>query len=223
MKYSTIIKLAIISILSISINVIASDDPPKEFNGMLLNEDAKVDLAYSRPDVDWKKFNTIYIRELSVTDEAKDATPRRPETGRGHRRDSWIIPEKDIQIMKDEFTKRIVKAIEDSGLKVVTEIQADTLVLLPNVIDIYLTAPIEKSRDNYGARGSTFTDGAGSMTISVTFADGGTKQVIAYAVDNRYPSSMWSRNTRIQNISEMKRLFNSWGKSLAKAIKKIKQ
>ena len=199
------------------------NQPQKEIDGMLLKEDAKVDLAYVRPGVDWKKFKTVYIRALNVTDEAKDATPDRKPKGRGHLRDSWIIPEKDIQLMKSEFTRIISESMEKGGLSIVEEVRADTLVIIPAIIDIYLKAPIERSRSSNNARGGVYTDGAGSMTLSAVYADGSSMQVIAYAVDNKYPSSMWSRNTRIQNISDMKRLFRSWGKMLAKSLSNIQE
>lgn len=217
-------KLLLISgILLASLAYSGDKDPVKEINGMLLKEDAKVDLAYVKPDVDWKKYKTIFIRTLNVTDEAKDATPDRAPTGRGHFGDSWIIPEKDIQLMKTEFTRIMKESMKKEGVSIVTEIGVDTLVIIPTITDIYLKAPIEKSRTSNRSRGGVYSDGGGSMTLNAVFADGSNMKVIAYAVDNKYPSSMWSRNTRIQNISDMKRLFRSWGKMLAKSLNEINE
>ena len=60
-------------------------DLPKETkDGLVLKEDAEVDIAYIRPNVDWNKFKTVYFRTLIVSDEAKDATPDKPGSRRGH-------------------------------------------------------------------------------------------------------------------------------------------
>ena len=214
-------KQLLILIISIcTISAYAKDKPPSEYKGMLLKEDAKVDLAYVRPDVDWKKFKSVYIRTLTVTEEAIDASEGHRHTGPGTRRESWIIPEKDVELMKSEFTKIMKESFIKAGINVVNEVAADTLVIVPTIIDIHLNAAIEKSRKNYASRGGTYTEGAGSMTLSAIFADGDNLRVVAYAVDNKYASSFWKKNTRMQNISDMKRVFRSWGKSLGKAFNK---
>jgi len=196
-------------------------EPPKEIDGMLMKEDSEVDLAYVRPDVDWKKFDSIYIRELKVTDEAKDATPQNERKGRGHMRESWLIPEEDITLMKTEFARILKETLEEDGHKVTTDVTAKTLVLVPTIVDIYLTAPIEESRDTFSSRGGTFTDGAGSMTLTAIFADGTDLHVLAYAIDNKYPSTMWARNTRVRNMSDMRRIFKYWGNNLSEALEKV--
>ncbi|MFT5520345.1 MAG: hypothetical protein ACI9IA_000936 [Enterobacterales bacterium] len=221
------IKQLFVLIISIStLTLFGENTPPKEVNGMILKEDAKVDLAYIRPGVNWKKYSSIYIRELKVSDEAIDATPNSSNRGRRHLRESWIIPEKDIQLMKEEFARKMIVSLEKSGMKVITDVtkvKTDTLIMLPEILDIYLNAPIEKSRESYARRGGLYTDGAGSMTIAATFADSESMQVIAYAVDNKYPTSFWSLNNRVSNIADMRRLFGYWAKNLSKALTKVKE
>ena len=215
-------KSLIIAVLLLSgLMINADDEPPKEYKGMLLKEDAKIDIAYVRPGVDWKKFKTVYFRKLDVTAEAKDASPDNKSRSNRRMRESWIIPDKDIELIKTEFARYMEETLTKAGIKVVSEINPDTLIIVPTIIDIYLAAPIEKSRKNYTSRGGTYTEGAGSMTIGATFADGSDMHVIAYAEDNRYPSSWWQKNTRQSNLSEMRRLFRYWGKNLGKALNKV--
>ena len=219
-----LLTLTIVFLLSPFAVQAADKKPPEQIgDGLVLKKDSKVDFAYVKPDVDWQKYKTIYIRQLSVTDEAKDATPKKKPSRKGHLGESWIIPEKDISLMQEEFTRIMKEALAKEGYQVVEQPQADTLVIVPVIIDIFLKAPIEESRKTHKSRGGTFTDGAGSMTVAASFADGEDLRVLAYAVDNKYPSSMWSRNTRIQNISDMRAVFKSWGKMLAKTLKKIQE
>ena len=221
---TTIIVISVSALLLLASTAhISADkkDLPKETkDGLVLNEDAKVDIAYVRPNVDWKKYKTFYFRTLNVSDEAKDASPKQHSSRRGHMGESWIIPEKDIELMKTEFARIMTESMEDAGYTVVTEPQSDTLIIAAEVVDIYLKAPIEDSRKSYASRGATYTDGAGSMTIAAALADADEMRVLAYIADNRYPSSMWSQNTRISNVNDMKGLYRTWGKKLAKGLKK---
>ena len=198
-------------------------DLPKETkDGLVLKEDAEVDIAYIRPNVDWNKFKTVYFRTLIVSDEAKDATPDKPGSRRGHLGESWIIPEKDIVLMQEEFARIMTEEMVDEGFTVVDEPQAGTLVVAAEVVDIYLTAPIEKSRRSYGSSGAIYTEGGGSITIAAALADAEDNRILAYIADNRYPSQMWHKNTRVSNIADMKSLFRVWGSKLANGLNSVK-
>lgn len=192
-------------------------------DGLVLNKDSKADLAYILPDVDWKKYKTIYFRPLIVSDEAKDATPKDPNKSRKARRESWIIPEKDVVLMQNEFAKIMKKQLEKKDLSVVESPGKNSLIIVPTILDIYLVAPIESSRQTFSARGGTYTQGSGSLTIGAIFADGETYRVLAKVVDTRHSTALWRKNTRLSNISEMKSAYNRWGKNLAKKLKEIQK
>ena len=219
------ISIIVSTFLLIAANTQAKEEkPPKEIaDGLVLKEGTKADIAYVRPNVDWSKYQSVYFRQLKVTDEARDATPKHNKRRRGHLGESWVIPEKDITMMQAEFSRIMKEELADGKLKVVDTPQKDTLVIVPVIIDVYLNAPIEKTRKTHQSRGGTFSEGAGSLTIAATFGDGEDMRVLAYTVDKKYPSSVWSRNTRVQNVSDMKRVFRSWAKMLNKSLSKIKE
>ncbi len=178
-----------------------------------------VNLKFTRSNIDWKKFSTIYIRELKVTDEAKDASPDSPMKRR-HSSESWVVPEEDIKMMQQEYTKLISQSLASAGYTIADSPQSNTLIIGTMVKDIYLTAPVEKSRHTYKSGGMTYTDGSGSITIDALFADGETLQVLAYIEDETFASTAWSQNTRLSNISDIKQLYKLWGELLVKGLNK---
>ncbi len=195
--------------------------PEKLDNGLLLQKDSKANIVYIRPAVDWKKYDKIYFRTLKVTDEAKDATPENYRRSAGHLRESWVIPEKDIELMRKEYAQLMQQTLVKEGLRVVETIDSSTLIIVPAIVDIFLTAPIEKSRATSRSRGDTYTETSGSITIMATFADGGTNRVLAEVMDKKFAHKMWRRNTRVQNISDMRMIFRKWGRMLADSLKKV--
>jgi hypothetical protein len=73
----------------------------------------------------------------------------------------------------------------------VTAPEPDTLIVLAQILNIELTAPIESTRQTYTARGATFSQSAGTMTMGLVFGDGATGQVIAEAADQSVPDNVW--------------------------------
>lgn len=179
---------------------------------------AKVDLAYIRPGVDWSKFKTVELYELNVTREAQDAS--RSGTGtRRSSRESWVIPDADVELMKDEFARIMQREIEKKdAFEVVAQAGSDTLIVVPTIIDIYLTAPIESTRRTQTSRGGTYTESSGALVIAIALADGETGEVIARAVDERHAVQMWRENNRVRNLAEMRQVFAAWGKQLRKRV-----
>lgn len=191
----------------------AQPEPTSQRDG-LVEVKSKVDLAYVRPGVDWSKYKTIKLYPLNVTPAAKDATPQ-GASNRNSRGESWLIPEKDIRLIKDEFDRIMRNELEKKeAFAVVKNTAADTLVVIPELREIYLTAPIESSRRTQSSRGGTYSETSGSMTIAVLLADGETGNVVAQAVDERHSTKMWRENNRVRNLSDMRRVFGAWGKQL---------
>ena len=212
-----IVKLLGVLVL-LALPVTAQDHAPLP-EGLVEFENAKIDFAALRPGVDWAKYKTIMLYELAVTPAARDATPEHSSTRR-YAGESWVLRDKDIKLMQEEFAKVMEKELPKGGFSFVTEPQADTLIIVPTIIDIYLTAPIEDTRRTNMSRGATYTEGAGALTIAVILADGETLEVVAEGVDQRYPSSsnMWKENTRVFNIGDMRSIFRAWGKMMRKRL-----
>lgn len=209
--------LGILLLLSVPATAQEEEIPLPE--GLVEFENAKVDFAALRPGVDWSKYKTVMVYELAVTPAARDATPR---SGKAHRYpgESWVLRDRDIEMMQEEFAEIMEKELPKGGFSFVTEPQADTLIIVPTIIDILLTAPIEDTRRTSTSRGAVYTEGAGALTIAVILADGETREIVAEGIDQRYPASanMWRENTRVFNIGDMRSIFRAWGRMLRKRL-----
>lgn len=180
----------------------------------LVEAKSSLDMAFVLPGVDWTKFKKVNVYPLAVTPEAQDAS-RRGNRSSGRRGESWIIRDSDIRMMKDEFARIIQREIEKKdGFEVVAISDAETLVVIPQIIDIYLTAPPQRAP----SRNEVFTETSGSLTISVILADGDTGEIIARAEDKRTASRLWRENTRIRNVQDMRRIYSAWGRQFRERL-----
>ena len=189
--------------------------------GLVEVENTKVDIAYVRPGIDWSRYASIQLRPLIVTEEARDATPESSRV-RSYPGESWVLRDKDVKVLEDEFARIMRRELEKGDYSFVDEARADALIIVPALIDIYMTAPIEDTRRTATARGGTFTEYSGSLTIAVALADGETGAVIGRAVDTRYPTRMWRENTRIRNISDVRQIYGAWGRQLRKRLQELR-
>ena len=150
-----------------------------EDEGLVEFEEARVDIAYILPDVDWNKYQTFYILPLTATPEARDATPkslgRRPHMG-----ESYLLEQRDVDDMIEDFADVMKKELQRKGTyQVVDKVGDDTLIIAAAIVDIELMAPIERTRGNYTGRGGTYTEYGGSLVISAVLAEGETRQILA--------------------------------------------
>ncbi len=192
-----------------------------EDEGLVELAKAKADIAYIRPGVDWTKYKTFYVHPLTVTPEAQDATPDSLSM-RSHFGESYVLEARDVDALADLYGEETRKELERKGtFKVVDEPQADTLIVVAAIVDIYLTAPIERTRRMQSVRGGILTTGGGSLTVSAALADGETGQVLARVLDRRYPHAMWRKNTRINNAADARQIFQTWARQLRSRLDDI--
>ena len=183
----------------------------------LVEAKSSFDLAFVRPEVDWSKFKKIELYPLAITPEAQDTSRpgARRTSGRG---ESWIIRDQDIQMMKDEFARTIQRELEkEEAFEVVAQSGPGTLIVIPQIIDIYLTAPPQRAP----SRNDVFTETSGSLTITVLLADGETGEVVARVQDEKTSSRLWRENTRIRNIQDMRRIYSSWGRQFKERLQEL--
>jgi hypothetical protein len=179
-----------------------------------------IDVAFVRPGADWRKYRTILILPLIIPPEARDGSGNQRNTT--HPGESYILRQKDVEDiqagyerqMREEFTK-------DGRFTLVTEPQADTLVIASSILRLILAAPIESSRANYAGRGHTFTTDSGAATMASTFADGGDYTVLARIADNRYGNDMGGMNTRVRSLANMNMMFSQWGRAIRERLEGI--
>ena len=191
-----------------------SDTPKMLSNGLTRVPNTKVQLAYLRPGTDLTKYKTVHIQALVVPPTARDTKPKgeRPRIG-----ESYLLRDQDVADIQKLYAEAFRKVFESGGFSMVDTPQAGTLIVATQVSNITLKAPLEHTRGG-GQRMTTYSEGGGSIAIQAVLADGGTGEVIAAVADSKYANDLWQRNTRVQNIADLRRAFSEWARALAKRM-----
>jgi hypothetical protein len=175
---------------------------------------AKVKFAKVRPGTDWAKYHTVQLGALRVPAAARDATPKGTKPGFG---ESYVLRDQDVAALQDAYAQVMHDELSKAGFTFVTTPGADTLIILGQIQNIQLTAPIESTRRNY-AGGATFSQSAGSMVLALVFGDGGTGQLIAEAADQSMPDNVWGINNSTTNLGEARIAFRRWARAIRERL-----
>ena len=202
-------------LLCLALTSSAGQEAPQTLsNGLTRIPAAKVQLAYLRPGTDLTKYKTVHIQTLVVPTTVRDTKPKgeRPRMG-----ESYLLRDKDVADIQKLYDEAFRKVFNGDGFSVVDNPQAGTLIVATEVTNITLKAPLEDTR-NAGQRQITISEGGGSISIRAAMADGGSGEVIAAVADSRYANDLWQRNTRVQNIADLSRIFSGWARALEKRM-----
>lgn len=173
--------------------------------GLVRVENSRVDDAFMRPDVDFKRFTGIMIDPLDVSN-VKIIQPN--TSGYSHRTREWELTDKDRQYLQDIYLLKMDDyVIQRGGYTPIDEPAENVLRLKVALVQIAPSAP--KPKDTYG-RTTTYTRGAGAISIAGVLFDAGSGQVIARFADTRESSDQWQRNLQSANKAEVRRIFDFW-------------
>jgi hypothetical protein len=154
----------------------------------------------------------IYISDLDFSDVEIDE----PDHYNSLREREWELTAKDEkglnEIYKAAVTYRIEKA---DGYRVVAEPGDGVLTISASMLELNPIAPKDdfRTRDPFD---KYYTHGPGSATISITVSSG--DDVYMVINDHRDAGYDWGKNDRFHNMRDVKQLFGSWARSLAKQL-----
>jgi hypothetical protein len=183
-------------------------------NGLERVQGSEVQFAYLRPGTDLKKYKSVHIQRLVIPTTVRDTKPKgeRPRIG-----ESYLLRDEDVEGIQKLYDDAFRSVFSRAGFSVVDTADAGTLVIATEVTDITMKAPLEHTRGG-SSHVRTYSEGGGSISIKAALADGGTEEVIAAVADSRYLNDLWRRNTRVQNIADLRRGFTSWARALANRV-----
>ena len=191
--------------------------PPAEWDGLERREVKGIDNVYVRPNVQFPPYKTVMIDPLQVA-FAKEWDPN--DTRDISRR----LDAADLQKIKDElaklFRESFSQELQKGGYALVEEPTAETMRVLPAIIDLYINAP-----DTMAAgRSRTYTTEAGHMTLVMELRDGPTGQILARVVDARTAGGMggsmqWTNSAT--NRADAQVVLDDWAKRLRNALDRL--
>ncbi|GEM_PF-2309886 len=164
-----------------------------------------MDSVFIDIDANLKDYRKVYIAPLNTSHVEVDYTAE----SREWRSRDWDLTEADRQALENMFTKAVDKEFQVAGVALVDQPAEGVLVVEPELKKLEPNAP----KDAYPQRTASnryYTEGAGRVTLGLTFKDGTSGKVIGTAVDKRDAGTQWRENTAISNRWEVQRLFNRW-------------
>ena len=181
------------------------------------------DAAYVRPGVDFSGYNTIKVLEPYI------AFRKNWKNDINSNRRMDRITDRDMEKMisggKELFMKEFKRVLEKKGYPVVDEIDSDTLIVRPAIINLDVYAP-DPNR-TAGIWNKVYTDGAGQATLYVELFDGPSSQILAKAYDHK-DGSMEGISWRIPrthntNVNDARNAMNDWAHALVNGLERAKE
>ncbi len=181
------------------------------------------DVAYVRPGVDFGTYNTVKILEPYIAFR-KNWQSDHNSTDRMNR-----VSDRDMEKMiakgKELFMTEFKKVLEKKGYPVVDEINSDTLIVRPAIINLDVYAP-DPNR-TAGIWNKIYTDGAGQATLYIELFDGPSSQILAKAFDHKdgaMEGNSWRMpRTQNSNINDARNAMHDWALALANGLERAKE
>lgn len=189
---------------------------PENWDGLVKVKAKHVDLAYLRPQADFRGYTKVLIDPTEVAFRKNWQRDLNADT-------STRISDADARKILDEaqagFQKLFAEAYRKAGYEVVTTAGPDVLRLSTGVLDIEVEAPDEMSPGIT----RTYTREAGGATLVVEARDSLSGSLLGRAIDGRLAGDgpTYLRN-RATNEGDFERLFRDWAERSAKGLTELK-
>ena len=187
---------------------------PTEWDGLVRQSGTAFGAVFVKPDAEIPSYSNIILAPASVQ------FARNWDPNRGGRSLSRRLDTADIVAIKDNlatmFGEIFREELAAGGYQVVTEPGPDTLLVVPAIVDLYITAP-----DNITAgRSRTYTANSGRMTLVLELRDSVTGETLARVVDSRSGrnSGFMTITDRVTNTVDARRAIRVWAQALRSGL-----
>jgi len=183
---------------------------PTEWDGLVRQPNTRLDAVFLRPDAEIPSYANIILAPAAVQ------FARNWDPNRGGRSMSRTLDTADIVAIKENLATTFAEIFREEltagGYQIVTEPGADTLLVVPALIDIYVTAPDTMSP----GRSRTYTANSGRMTLVLEVRDSVTGETLARVVDGRSgrTSGVMTVTNRATNTADARRAIRIWARAL---------
>lgn len=192
---------------------------PDEWDGLVRQPNTRLDGVFLRPGVSISSYTTIMLAPADVQ-FAENWDPARAGRSSARRLDTA-----DILAIKQNlstmFGEIFTSELTSGGYKIVTEPGPDTLLVVPAIVNLFITAPDTTSP----GRGRTYTANSGQMTLVLEVRDSVTGEVLARVVDGRSgrTSGFMTVTNRVTNTADARRAIQIWATALRNGLDSLRQ
>lgn len=181
---------------------------------------AAQDLVYVDPTADFSRYRRVLLRPLNL-DSVEIIQPG--SSGSFRRKGTWTLTDEDRDILRSAYRGAMVREFEERGGYALAEAPADdVLEIIGAVTQVAPKTWREDQRPGFSGRSQVYTEGAGSLSVAVSFRDAGSGEVLALSKDRRQSASHWGLNNRVSNLAEVRRVFAGWAAQLRRGLDRMR-
>ena len=187
---------------------------PAEWDGLVRQPDTRLDAVFLKPDAEIPSYTSIILAPASVQ------FARNWDPNRGGRSMSRRLNADDVVAIKDNLSAMLGDIFREEltagGYQVVTEPGPDTLIVIPAIVDLYITAPDTMS----AGRTRTYAANSGRMTLVLEVRDSVTGETLARVVDGRSGRNAGTMaiTNQVTNTADARRAIRIWAQALRSGL-----
>jgi hypothetical protein len=195
------------------VSELSKDDVIMDRLHRVTNSDAAV--AYVDPNVDFSKYNRVMVDPLGV-DNVEIIQPNTSNSASMRTRNStWELSDADKNKLKSAFADAMRTQLQDKGSYPVVTAAADDVLRITTVLTALApNAPPDDNKSRNFGRGQVYTEGAGSVYLSVGFVDSETGEILAVVKDVKTSRNHFGVNNSVTNFSDVKFMFGDWARAI---------
>lgn len=214
MKFKSIIKLSLLTLLMPASGFSVANEPPEiSLEGLHHIKDTNLAMVYVQPGIDLGQYRRIYLAETYVA--FKKDWQRKKNRSMTHK-----ISANDMASIKTElaalFREVFSNKLQQGGYELTNERAGDVLIIKPAIINLDVIAPDTRSTSN----SHSYAESAGEMTLYLELFDSITDDLIAKALDRKTDRQTgyirWQN--RVTNRAAAKRILQVWAEVLTEGL-----
>jgi len=187
---------------------------PAEWDGLVRQPGTRLDAVFLKPDAEIPSYTSFILAPATVQ------FARNWDPNRGGRSLSRRLDAGDVVAIKDSLSAMLGDIFREEltagGYQVVTEAGPDTLLIIPAIVDLYITAPDTSA----AGRSRTYTANPGRMTLVLELRDSVTGETLARVVDSQSgrSSGFMTITNRVTNTADARLVIRNWARALRSGL-----
>ncbi len=187
---------------------------PSEWDGLVRLPGTSLNAVFVKPDAEIPAYRNLLLKPAEVR-FARNWDPNRGGRSSLNRLDAAdlaAIQDGVATMLNDIFREELTAG----GYQFVTEPGPETLIVVPAIVDLYITAPDTMT----AGRSRTYSANSGRMTLVLELSDSMTGEVLARVVDTRSGrgTGMMTVTNRVTNTADARRAIRVWAQALRSGL-----
>jgi hypothetical protein len=190
---------------------------PTEWDGLVRQPNTRLDAVFLVPDAEISAYTSVLLAPAQVQFH-RDWSPNRTARTANRLDAADVVAIKDnLATMFDEIFR---EELTSGGNQLVTEPSLDTIVIVPAIIDLYISAPDVPT----AGRSRTYTANSGRMTLVLEVRDSVSGEVLARVVDTQSGrnTGMMTITNRVTNTADARRAIRVWAQALRRGLDEVR-